>query len=223
MRKERTTFSPEFKMQVVLESFSPAASTAQLAKKYAISVKNICNWKQHFLSNAHLAFETTHHSHESIERLKSQNKELETLLIKRKQERDEGIKKLRALDISTKKQLIETSNKALSIVQQCKLIGLNRPSLYYVPKPVQKKDDAIRARILEILQTAQGACGYRKVHQQLLKDGHKIGVNKVHKLMKMAETEANALPTSNRHSLQNDPLASTHLLHDLPLAKPFKI
>lgn len=53
-------------------------------------------------------------------------------------EKNDAVKKLKKLDISVKKQMIDTSLSSLSISQQCKLIGLNRPSLYYAPR-LQKK------------------------------------------------------------------------------------
>ncbi len=221
MSKQHTSFSPEFKMQAVLESFNPNTTTAQVAKKYATSVKNIVNWKQQFLKNAHLSFDPTT-SKNKLEVLKKENARLEKLLIKLQLETDDAVKKLQNLDIAVKKQIIDTSSSPLSIAQQCKLIGLNRPSLYYAPRPSKKNDEAIIKRICEIFQTNTTSYGYRTMHQVLIKEGYKIGVNKVHKLIKIVEAEKGVKQTSKKvDTATNESIQHSHILHDLALAKPF--
>lgn len=223
MSRQRTSFSPEFKMQVVLESFHTNITTAMLAEKYSTSVKNIMNWKQQFLQNAHLSFDTTTSSNK-LESLKKENEKLEKRLIELQCEKDEAVKKLQNLDISMKKQIIDTTLSSLSITQQCKIIGLNRPSLYYAPRPSKKNDEVIMERISEIFQTNEASSyGYRTMHQLLIKEGYKIGVNKVHKLIKLLEEQKGIKPSSKKvdtlkpKSIQHSP----HILHDLALAKPF--
>jgi len=56
MARQKNSFSPEFKMQVVLETFQNKETLVQLASRYNTSVKNIENWREQFLQNAHLAF-----------------------------------------------------------------------------------------------------------------------------------------------------------------------
>lgn len=220
MSKQRTLFSPEFKMQVVLESFNINITLADLAKKHATSVKNILNWKQQFLKNAHLSFDAAT-SKNQLESLKKENEKLEKLLMKLQLEKNDAVKKLNKLDISVKKQMIDTSLSSLSISQQCKLIGLNRPSLYYAPRPSKKNDETIMERICEIFKTDATSYGYRTMHQILIKEGYKIGVNKVHKLMKLLEEEKGIKPISKKIDTEKEPIQHSHILHDLALAKPF--
>lgn len=221
MNKQRASFSPELKMQVVLESFNTNTTTAQLANKYETSVKNIIQWKQQFLKNAHLSFDTTT-SKSSLEALKKENLRLEKLLEKMTKETQIALKKLKNLDFSVKKQMIDTASSSLSIAQQCKLLDLNRTSLYYAPKPSKKNDEAIIKRICEIFQTSAVSYGYRTMHQALVKEGYKIGVNKVHKLMKTLEEENGIKQPSKAPSTQ-EATPYSHILHDLALAKPFKL
>lgn len=221
MRRQRTSFSPEFKMQVVLESFNTNIPTAKLADKYGTSVKNIMNWKQQFFKNAHLSFDATT-STNKLETLKKENEKLEKRLMELQREKDEAVKKLQNLDISIKKQIVDTTSSSLSIAQQCKIIGLNRPSLYYAPRPSKKNDEAIMERIGEIFQTNQASYGYRTMHQLLIKEGYKIGVNKVHKLIKLLEEEKGIKPSSQKvDASKNESMQHSHILHDLALAKPF--
>lgn len=220
MSKQRTSFSPEFKMQVVLESFNANIPTAKLAEKYGTSVKNIMNWKQQFLKNAHLSFDATTPK-SRLESLKKENEKLEKRLMELRREQDEAVKKLQNLDISMKKQIIDTASSSLSIAQQCKIIGLNRPSLYYAPRPSKKNDEAIMERICEIFQTNAASYGYRTMHQLLIKEGYKIGVNKVHKLIKQLEEQGIKPSCKKVDATTKESIQHSHILHDLALAKPF--
>ena len=42
--------------------------------------------------------------------------------------------------MNTRKQLLEPDNKDFSTRKQCELLGINRSSLYYQPKPISKFD-----------------------------------------------------------------------------------
>ena len=50
MSRKRTSFTTEFKTQVVLEALRGDLSISQLASKYTITSKNILNWKQLFFT-----------------------------------------------------------------------------------------------------------------------------------------------------------------------------
>ncbi len=222
MARQKNSFSPEFKMQVVLETFQNKETLVQLASRYNTSVKNIENWREQFLQNAHLAFNSVAPL-ESVASLKKENSKLEKMLEKTRQETKEAADKLKQLDITTKKQLIDTTSSSLSIAQQCKIIDLNRPSLYYEPKPSNSNDEIIMQRICEIYNHAQSSKGYRAMHQKLIEEGFKIGVNKVHKLMKILE-EQNALSRSSNYENQpNKVQVHSRSLHDLALIKPYKL
>jgi len=79
MAKKRSTFSPEFKMKIVLEALQDDGKLQQLADKYQISIKNIMNWKQQFFEKSHLAFENLAPK-ETLASLKKENERLERLL-----------------------------------------------------------------------------------------------------------------------------------------------
>jgi len=221
MSKQRTSFTAEQKMHAVIESLQTKLTLAELAQKHQTSIRNIMNWKQQFLENAHLAFDTSTPK-DSIETLKQKNAKLEKILEKTTTQRDEAISKLKPLDISIKKQMIDTAASELSIAQQCKIIDLNRPSLYYEPKPSKKNDDTIMQRICEISKDVTSYCGYRMMHQYLLEEGYKIGINKVHKLMKILE-EQGELKQKSSVETTNGTTNYSHALHNLELVKPFKL
>lgn len=98
MPRKRLTFSPEFKMQVVFESFQPNTTVQQLADKHQTSVKNIMNWKQQFFEKAHLAFENPA-SNETLTSLKRENAKLEKQLKQLQIEHDFVMRKIKELNL----------------------------------------------------------------------------------------------------------------------------
>ena len=136
MSRKRSSFTTEFKTLVVLEALQGELTISQLATKYAITSKNILNWKQLFLDNATLAFEATDSTKSSkaeLAKLKKENEKLNAKLNNLTSERDAAITKLQGLDVAVKKKLIDTQFSKLSIARQCEIINLNRTSLYYAP------------------------------------------------------------------------------------------
>ncbi len=219
MSRIRSSFTTEFKTQVVLEALKGELTVSQLATKYEITSKNILNWKQLFLENATLAFESSNtpkSSKAELDKLKKENDKLNSKLSSLTSERDTAVTKLQGLDVSVKKKLIDTNFKKLSIARQCEIINLNRTSLYYTPKQTDNKDLKIINRIHEIHTTISSSYGYRMMHQQLIEEGYHIGVNKVHKLMKLME-----LQPKQKNDDQNK--IHPYLLHDLDLANPTKL
>ena len=102
MRKKRSSFTTEFKTLVVLEALKGELTISQLATKYAITSKNLLNWKQLFLDNAALAFEannSTKSSKAELAKLKKENEKLASKLSSLASERDYAIEKLKDLDL----------------------------------------------------------------------------------------------------------------------------
>jgi putative transposase len=60
-------------------------------------------------------------------------------------------KKLKGLDLSDKKLLIESKLKAISLSRQCELLGINRSSLYYQNR-VNVNKEIIKTKIIEIFE-----------------------------------------------------------------------
>ena len=51
-----------------------------------------------------------------------------------------GLKKVLTATLNARKQLLEPDNKDFSTRKQCELLGINRSSLYYQPKPISEHD-----------------------------------------------------------------------------------
>ena len=102
MSRIRSSFTTEFKTQVVLEALKGELTVSQLATKYNITAKNILNWKQLFLENASLAFEassTPKSSKAELDKLKKENDKLNSKLSSLISERDYALEKLKDLSL----------------------------------------------------------------------------------------------------------------------------
>jgi transposase-like protein len=57
MAKQREKFSPEFKVQVVLEILSGAKSAAEVCREHGLRSQLISKWRAHFVERAASIFE----------------------------------------------------------------------------------------------------------------------------------------------------------------------
>jgi putative transposase len=192
-RKKGVVFSAEQKTKIVLEILKEEQTIAQLASKYGVTSKSLHNWKAQFLENASLAFEPAKVVSEYKEQIKVKEEQIDELhkqLGKATIRAEFAEKKLKSLDLSNKRLLIESKHKELSIQEQCDILGLNRASVYYKPKPISNGHIKILNTISEIY-TNDSDYGYRQIHKQLTKDlGYKIGKERVLKYMRLLNIKA---------------------------------
>jgi len=138
-RKKGQTYTSQQKAKVILELLKEEQTLNELATQYKVTPKTIQNWKKEFLTNASKAFENDNNAKENrqkIEKLKEENDALAKALGRTTVERDWAVGKLKSLDSSDKKDLVTSKLTTLSKTRQTKLIGFNRTTLYYVPKPM---------------------------------------------------------------------------------------
>ena len=58
-KRKRSTFTPEFKTEVVLEALRGETSQAELCRRHNLSEDQVSKWKQEFLENAASVFAPT--------------------------------------------------------------------------------------------------------------------------------------------------------------------
>lgn len=223
MSRKRRMFSAEFKTKVVLELLSDEMTVAQVASKYEITAKSLADWKKQFLANASLAFDVagaTQSYKDEIEELKEENDALAKKLGRTTIERDWAVGKLKSLDLSNKKDLVDSKLNEIPMTRQCELIDLNRSTLYYEAKPINEYDAKVMKRLDEIYTDISSTYGYRFMHQQLLQDGFAIGVNKVNRLMNQMGIQA-IFPRKRRlTSIKNQQhKIYPYLLHDTEITE----
>ncbi len=182
MSTKRRIFTAKFKTKIVLEVLKGEKTLNEIASKNNITPKNIQNWKKIFLDNAELAMEPA----KAIKEYKDENLKLQSkiddyakIVGKMTVEKEWLEGKLQSLDLSNKKELIESKLTYISVSTQCKLIKLNPSSLYY--KPIENKHKiSLKDKINDIYEQIP-IYGALKVHQQLLEDGYNISLNTVYK------------------------------------------
>jgi len=192
MSNKRRQFSSEFKVKLVLEVLKNEKPLNQIAKENNILPKNLINWKKQFLENAEIAMEPA----KAVKEYKEQIVELEKKVDKYAKtvgkltvERDWAVGKLKSLDLSTKRAMLQlqaTNNtEALpSSSKQHEILGISRSYNYYTPVVNQTKE-AIKKRLIEIAED-EFMCVYgeEKVYRQLLDEGYRISLNTVSKYRK---------------------------------------
>jgi putative transposase len=186
MSKKQKTYSAEFKTKIVLELLSGDQTVSQIASKYSLITKSIQNWKKVFLANASLAFNTDAAVAEINNTVIDQAKKIDELhrqLGKRVAELEWASKKLQSLDFKAKSALIKSELGGISVQKKCVLLGFNRSSYYYQPTQLPKRKLLI-LREIDNIYAEIPFFGYRKVYQQLIENGFKVGINQVANYMK---------------------------------------
>ena len=184
-RKKGQTYTPEQKAKVVLELIKEEKTLGEIATQYKVTPKTIQAWKKAFLANAFKAFESDNNvkeNKEKLDKLTQENDALAKALGRTTVERDWAVGKLKSLDLSSKKDLVNSKLTTLSTTRQAKLLGINRTTLYYKPIPFSDSNLKILNQIDEIY-TDNPDYGYRMIHQQLIEDGYSVGNNRVLKYM----------------------------------------
>ena len=181
MSRKRTVYSAEFKTRVVLEVLKEDKTLNEIASANNINPKNLQNWKKIFLENAEVAMEPA----KAVKEYKEENAKLQAKLDEYAKtvgrltvEKDWAVGKLKSLDSSYKKELIDRDeDKVLSVVKQCELINYNRSNLFYEPM-VNPAKEAIKEHIEKVFEEIP-SYGYMKVYHQLLEDGFSVSPNTV--------------------------------------------
>jgi putative transposase len=109
----------------------------------------------------------------------------------------------------------------LPLYRQAKLLGISRSSLYYRPVVPSQREIALKNRIDEIY-TQYPFYGYRRIHQQLLRDG--FALNRKTVQLYMREMGLQAIypgPNLSKRDLQHR--VYPYLLKGLALTRPYEV
>lgn len=93
------------------------------------------------------------------------------------------------MSLVEKVALIDASHETLSVRQQCKLVGLNRSSLYY-ERLGENTKNLLLMRILDEEYTRHPFKGVRKMVVYLKELGHEVNEKRVRRLLRMIGLEA---------------------------------
>ena len=188
MSKKRTNFTAEFKAKLVLEVLEGVKSISEIASQHEVLPANLKNWKNQFIDNMSLAFDKSTVVKEyktKIDTLELNNQKLAQKVGNLTMEKDFLEGKLVSSVSSDKRKAMVGSGHPLSLLKQCKLLQINRTGLYYSPTPFfSTLEDIKLLDAIDEIFTESPCYGYRRMHQQLIKDGFSIGEERVAKAMK---------------------------------------
>ena len=181
MSRKMAKFSTQLKTRLVLEVLREEKTLNEIASANNINPKNLQNWKKIFLENAEVAMEPAKAVKEykdEVSKLKIEVGEYAKKVGELTLEKEWAVGKLKSLDSSYKKELIDRGeNIVLSVVKQCKLINYNRSNLFYTPM-INFAKVAIKEHIKKVFEEIP-SYGYMKVYHQLIEDGFIVSPNTV--------------------------------------------
>ncbi|MBD3808511.1 MAG: transposase, partial [Epsilonproteobacteria bacterium] len=176
MSKKRKTYTPDFKAKVVLEVLEGEKTLNEIASKYDVLPKSLIDWKKQFLANASLAFDKSTVVAEYKEEIENLNKEKDKLAKKLGEvivERDWLEGKLVSLDLSTRKEMVDSkrvvqaateeknplqesaiSKSPLSLNRQLELLSISKTAYYYEPiAPFSTNEDKKLLDMIDSIHT----------------------------------------------------------------------
>ena len=194
MSVKRKIYSAEFKAKLVLEVLAGEETLNSIASKYEVMPLNLKNWKKQFLENMSLAFDKSTVVKEyknKIEDLEKSNDNLAKKVGNLTIEKDFLVEKLQSLASSKERKSLVDVKHNLSLNKQCKLLNISKSILYYEPtKPFSTDSDFRLLDAINNIYSDFPSYGYRRMHAQLLRDGHAVGKKLVKKAMHYMGLEA---------------------------------
>lgn len=117
--------------------------------------------------------------------------------------------------------MIEQKNPETSVRRQCRLLSLNRSSVYYDPRPESDLNDRLMRRLDE-LYTAHPFLGYRKLTKLLQREGHAVNKKRVLRLMRLLGLQA-IVPKPNTSKPHPKHPICPYLLKNLAITGPGQV
>jgi putative transposase len=117
--------------------------------------------------------------------------------------------------------MIERKDPDTSVRRQCRLLSLNRSSLYYDPRPESDLNDRLMRRLDE-LYTAHPFLGYRKLTKLLQREGHAVNGKRVLCLLRQLGLQAIYPKPNTSKSHPKHPIYP-YLLKNLAITGPGQV
>jgi putative transposase len=127
-----------------------------------------------------------------------------------------------ALSVREKVELIDWCNSDISIRRQCELLGLNRSSYYYEPRPQVSAEDEAVMKEIDRIYTWRSYYGVRRITWQLQEEGIQINHKRVHRLMQIMGIQA-VYPKPNFSKPDKANQVYPYLLKDVIISRPNQV
>ncbi|WP_156623586.1 IS3 family transposase [Faucicola atlantae] len=187
MTKVRKRHNAEFKSKVAVEAIKEQKTINELTAEYGVHATQISNWKKQALAVIPSAFNTKQHDNEQAQQaiIDELHRQLGQVI----SERDWLKKKFLTATLNARKQLLEPDSKDFSTRKQCELLGINRSSLYYQPKPISKLDITLM-NLLDERYTKTPFYGVKRMTAYLRQLGYRVNHKRVRRLLRQMGLDA---------------------------------
>jgi len=194
MSVKRKSYSADFKAKLVLEVLEGEKTVNEIASAYEVIPLSLRNWKKQFLENMSLAFDKStvvKEYKDEIETLQYEKDAIAKKLGETIVEKDFLVEKLKSLASSKERRVLIDTELKISLNRQCQLLQVSKSSLYY--NPTKAFSSSKDLRVLDAINNIYSdfpSYGSRRIHAQLLRDGHSVGKKFVKKAMRYMGIEA---------------------------------
>ncbi|WP_341756042.1 MULTISPECIES: IS3 family transposase [unclassified Candidatus Tisiphia] len=211
MKKQVRQYSVEEKSKIVIETIKGELTIAQITSKYGVHATQISNWKKQGLELLVQGFKSKTQSADpnQQELIKNLYEQIGQLSV----ERDWLKKNLHCLDLKVRCNMIEPNHNKLTIIQQCKLLGISRSSYYYQPTGISEQELKIMA-IIDETYTMHPYYGMRRMAKYLQAQGFSVGRKAVRRYYQIMGLEA-VYPKMNLSKRNQAHKIYPYLLKDL--------
>jgi len=124
------------------------------------------------------------------------------------------------MEVIKRQELVNKEHSQLSISHQCLMLGLNRSSLYYKPRP--NNEDKRIMDMIDRIMTEYPYYGSRKVTATLQKEGIRIGRDRVRRLLETMGLCA-VQPKKRKCSRRIEHAIYPYLLENLVITAPNQV
>lgn len=117
--------------------------------------------------------------------------------------------------------MIEKQHPTMSVVQQCKLLELNRSGVYYTPSP-ESDENLQLMRVIDEQHLQHPFYGSRQMRDRLIRLGWKVNRKRVGRLMKLMGLCA-IYPKPRTSTPHPEHKVYSYLLRDVAVTRPNQV
>lgn len=213
--KKRTTYSNDFKAQVVITALQSSKSQEELAQEFGVSAQLISNWKRVFLERAASMFDDQRRVKHPVSKSSKISAKRAVKRIKAPSTWFQDA--VSALSVSERRRMVNRDSP-VSVAKQCEWLGISRSGFDYEPKPETAINEDVLSRVNEIMEILPTR-GTRQLRADLAHAGIRVSRGRLRRLMSVRTKRASATqPSTTEMNRKRAP--SPNRIADTTASKP---